>query len=1028
MALWCTESPVALQEEPAAMPIQSAKSGGGGLRLQLEREPSLMGDVRELMWWACEKAGEGTETHRSRSSYLLRSSSASRTPASSRRGGTVHCSFLCCSESAAAAAILAPILSEGTNFDSGPPDACCAVSFRGAVIAPIMLLIVLSAALMFWSLESSVATIRSKAMDACDDAMHFQKVAVHQLVYDNVTTAAFAGLVNSIGLMVEEFVRVPADRAVSSLWGTIRSNRVLNKSYDGRGPEEQAMLQYRSWVELDRQWDISARAQGSTLTLKPDSAVPQQRATDSLAVNFVTGETCGVAVSSSAIECPASGPSACGDCEGSCTQLSATYFAAPAGAHGNTLMSYLNVDLRKGVSVGPVLLSELQSWASLPAFAVQQQMAKLATSLPGGPGSVSALPLWSELHPFPQGYMKLSYTLPVAHCGDYSCFEGVVSADVVLREVSNDCYREWAQLQILLAGLYNFNIGPHNSSIFIVNHVSHNFPHQQGLLIGAADVSAINPLSTKPAAIISGNSRDNQAIVAATSRAILARFGAWNATELQKSDQLLTFRLSAAMQNRFEGCDFSDNEGSPASEIDCMELSTHSVKLDSRTRWLVIAALPAGAFNANAAATSQLVTSQIQQLEEDAQSEVNRARLVACLVFACVAIVSTGIGFLLGWFVTDPLQRLSSNMRSLGSVDVDSLDASFVNEIQQLKCSFLKLLKGMEASSRFVPQTVVARLLAGDRRAARLHVDRGCATIMFCSMGSLGGKGNFAQVCSSLTVDQTLRLVTQYMTAMVDVVARYEGTVAEILDDGLLVYWNVPNEVKHHALRACEAAVAQKRAAVALNAGLMAAGLPTLAPCIGIHSGTVLSGNIGSEMKMKLGCIGDAVNLASRLHGLCKHFSVDVICSEDAVRAISQDSGLLFRKLAEVQVVGKLMATPIFELVGRERRHPPASHQAQTREGAHGHDEHKEDWAEYATEQECTYARSFEAALGMFLEGRFGETLQRTRQLLKERPSDVAAQTLHVRAAKFADPASRPLDEETSSGASWRVTQMSAKE
>jgi len=147
--------------------------------------------------------------------------------------------------------------------------------------------------------------------------------------------------------------------------------------------------------------------------------------------------------------------------------------------------------------------------------------------------------------------------------------------------------------------------------------------------------------------------------------------------------------------------------------------------------------------------------------------------------------------------------------------------------------------------------------------------------------------------------------------------------VAEILGDGLLVFWNTPGDVYQHAARACEAALAQQEALVLLNAELRALGMPQLAIRIGLHTGPVLSGNIGSHKKMKFGCMGDAVNIASRLEGLCKFYGISVICSAATHAGLPPDSGIICRRLDLVQLKGKREPTSIYEVMARESASGP---------------------------------------------------------------------------------------------------------
>jgi class 3 adenylate cyclase len=175
----------------------------------------------------------------------------------------------------------------------------------------------------------------------------------------------------------------------------------------------------------------------------------------------------------------------------------------------------------------------------------------------------------------------------------------------------------------------------------------------------------------------------------------------------------------------------------------------------------------------------------------------------------------------------------------------------------------------------------------------------------------------FTGLSERLDQQDLLFVLTRYLTVMTRVVELFDGVVGEILGDGLLVFWNTPNPVPDHAAKACEAALAQQEALKLLNAELSNLGFPELAIRIGLHTGLVLSGNIGCETKMKFGCMGDPINLASRLEGLCKHYGVGVICSEATQERLPSDAGFFCRRLDLVRVAGKSQAVHIYELVGR---------------------------------------------------------------------------------------------------------------
>jgi len=316
---------------------------------------------------------------------------------------------------------------------------------------------------------------------------------------------------------------------------------------------------------------------------------------------------------------------------------------------------------------------------------------------------------------------------------------------------------------------------------------------------------------------------------------------------------------------------------------------------------------------------------RVQTLRNSSHSSVNQARMTGVGITFFIAAIGISLGFGLGCAVSEPLQRLGHLMHLLSDLDwgrhsaeLSSLRAenqrAHIQDISELQNAFCSLVLGVQAFAKFVPGTVVTRVIRGDRRATRLHVDRRDVTVMFSSIG------NFKAVSKELTDEGLLKVIGRYHTVMTRVAEHYEGAVTEILDDGLLVYFNTPDDVTHHAAKACEAALAQQKATELLNQELAEDGLPTLAIQIGIHTGNVLSGNIGTDRKMKFGCMGDSVNLASRLNGCCKFYGVSVICSGATFLELPKGIGLFCRKLDLVRVKGRREPTPIYEIVGREQR------------------------------------------------------------------------------------------------------------
>lgn len=826
----------------------------------------------------------------------------------------------CPSEQAAAAAIMAPVFSDGLCYECEGKEPLCQFSFRRWVVSTVVLCVLLASLSMFAALDRSTNLIRKEAIEHCEEAMLEQNKTVEELVDKNVTAASFKATLRSMQEMVEESVKAPAARSVAALEGSMRAARHLKASWDGRTPEERDRLEYRAWVELSRQWGFDAGIGGAENPQRQTEHYAPQAA-DSLLALFVSGEAAGCEVRRREFSCPGAGEAACRGCTGWCARLAVAALDAPGSVNGSTVMTHW--DLENGLWDHRHMSSqESYSRTAVPSLEAQVRQAQAARVAPGTAASVPARRLWSEVY-FAERSLQLafSWTAPIAYCGNYSCFEGAIAAEISLPRVSWDCARKWVKLRKLLASAdYEFPIGSANSSLFVV-HVAGASEGQQGQLVGSSDAF---PVTTRVLA-----QDASQEVVKATALALLDKFGAWSAPELLYREQLLTFRRSSALEGRFVRCvpplEHPGERDHPHSHgTECLQVGTLTVELDSQTRWLLVTTLPAAAFNRKAVERARNASRRVAELRESSHASVNEARMTGVGVICIIAAFSISLGFALGCAVTGPLQRLAGLMRRLSELDWGRNSAelhqlrsggqiALIKDIGELQIAFCSLVRGIEAFTRFVPATVVTRVIRGDRRATRLHVDRRDVTVMFSSIG------NFGKVSKKLSDEELLKVIGRYHTVMTHVVEIYGGAVAEILDDGLLVYWNTPDTVVDHALKACDAAMAQQEAMKLLNVELTEHSLPTLNAHIGVHTGNVLSGNIGTDRKMKFGCMGDCVNLASRLNGLCKYYGVGTVVSGATHCALPVGSNLLCRKLDLVRVKGRREPTPIYEVVGRDQ-------------------------------------------------------------------------------------------------------------
>jgi len=126
----------------------------------------------------------------------------------------------------------------------------------------------------------------------------------------------------------------------------------------------------------------------------------------------------------------------------------------------------------------------------------------------------------------------------------------------------------------------------------------------------------------------------------------------------------------------------------------------------------------------------------------------------------------------------------------------------------------------------------------------------------------------FTALSSKMPAQSLISLLNHYFEAMVAVISQYGGTVIEFLGDGIFVVFGAPKEMPDHASNAVKCAIGMQNAIKEVNKWTEENGYPELAMGIGINTGSVVVGNIGSENKMKYGCMGQTVNIAGRLEGL----------------------------------------------------------------------------------------------------------------------------------------------------------------
>jgi adenylate cyclase len=169
----------------------------------------------------------------------------------------------------------------------------------------------------------------------------------------------------------------------------------------------------------------------------------------------------------------------------------------------------------------------------------------------------------------------------------------------------------------------------------------------------------------------------------------------------------------------------------------------------------------------------------------------------------------------------------------------------------------------------------------------------------------------FTGISEHLTPQQLTTLLNDYLTAMTDVIYKHGGTVDKYEGDAIIAFWNAPLEQPDHALCAVRAALECQSRLAELRPTFARQVQAELHQRIGLNSGPVVVGNMGSRQRFNYTFLGDAGNLASRLEGINKQFQTSILISESTRRQLGDK--LPVREIGRVQVVGRKEAVRVFE-------------------------------------------------------------------------------------------------------------------
>ncbi len=227
----------------------------------------------------------------------------------------------------------------------------------------------------------------------------------------------------------------------------------------------------------------------------------------------------------------------------------------------------------------------------------------------------------------------------------------------------------------------------------------------------------------------------------------------------------------------------------------------------------------------------------------------------------------------------------------------------------------------------------------------------------------------FTTMSEKLTPEELVALLNEYLTAMTNQVFQNDGLLDKYMGDAIMAVFGAPLDQPDHARRACLTALAMMKELRRLQEKWQAEGRPAFNIGIGINSGDMVVGNMGSEMRFDYTVMGDMVNLGSRLEGTNKEYGTNIILSEFTYEKIKDI--MCCRELDGVRVKGKVKPVKIYELLGEKKDEPEFKALIDT------------------------FARS----LTLYREGKWDDAIAAFGQVLTVRPGDFSS-TMYIERCK----------------------------
>ncbi len=296
--------------------------------------------------------------------------------------------------------------------------------------------------------------------------------------------------------------------------------------------------------------------------------------------------------------------------------------------------------------------------------------------------------------------------------------------------------------------------------------------------------------------------------------------------------------------------------------------------------------------------------------EEDTVGAVREAHRRSLLVGVAILAVALILVSRLSYNISHPIRMLAAETARIQDFQLDETPpiATKIAEIHLMSEALARTKSGLAAFRKYVPAELVRQLIRSGEEA-RVGGHNRVLTVFFSDVA------NFTSVSEQLPPEALMQQLSEYLDALTRILMEERATVDKYIGDAVMAFWGAPIPDADHAVHACAGALRCREKVAELNERWQRSGRPVFPTRIGLHTGEVIVGNLGSSERLNYTVIGDTVNLANRLEGANKFFGTEILVSRTTRELVGEQ--FIFRPLGAIAVKNKVQGIDVYEILAR---------------------------------------------------------------------------------------------------------------